>query len=82
MVWIGREIAWAPISTETVVDAIGAGDAVAAVAVYSLLADLREDRAVRLAVAAAALTVGVEGATHPGLTREALHRYAELAESV
>lgn len=82
MVWIGKEAAWAQISPEAVVDATGAGDAVAAVSMFCMLAGVREDLAARLAAAAGALTCGIEGATHPGLTREALHRYAELAENI
>lgn len=82
MVWIAKEAAWAHIPPDAVVDATGAGDAVAAVCIYGLLTGLSADLAARLAAAAGAMTVGIEGATHPGLTREALHRHAELAENV
>lgn len=82
MVWIAKEAAWAHISPGAVVDATGAGDAVAAASIYCLLAGYSEDLAARLAAAAGAMTVEIEGATHPGLTREALHRHAELAENV
>jgi len=82
MVWIGRDVTWARVDPPAIADSTGAGDAVASVAVYSMLTGIREDLAARLSAAAGAMTVGVEGATHPGLTREALERYAELAKSL
>jgi pseudouridine kinase len=82
MVWIGRDVTWARVAPPSTVDSTGAGDAVAAVAVYSMLIGIDQNLAARLAAAAGAMTVAVEGATHPELTREALDRYAELAKSL
>lgn len=82
MVWIGRDVTWARVVPAIMVDSTGAGDAVAAAAVYSMLTGLDEDLAARLAAAAGAMTVGIEGATHPELTPGALERYAELAKSL
>lgn len=82
MVWIGKDVTWARAVPPAIADSIGAGDAVASVAVYSMLTGIPEDLAARLCAAAGAMTVTVEGATHPGLTREALERYAELAKSL
>jgi pseudouridine kinase len=74
LVWLGPEGAtWHHALSTTVVDPTGAGDAVAAVAVYALLRGMASAPAVRLALAAAAMTLGAEGATHPGLSLEALH---------
>lgn len=56
-----------------VVDPTGAGDAVAAVVVYAHLRGVPSAVAARLALAAAAMTLAVEGATHPGLSLDALH---------
>ncbi len=71
--WVGEEAFWLPAIPATVVDATGAGDAVAAVAIYSMLMGLDARTAAALARAAGALTVSVEGATHPGLSLEVLH---------
>ncbi len=73
--WVGEEAFWLPASPATVVDATGAGDAVAAVAIYAMLKGLDARTAAALARAAGALTVSVEGATHPGFGLEALHGY-------
>lgn len=77
--WIADAVHWRPAPKAEVVDPTGAGDAVAAAAVYALLAGLRPAEAVRLAQAAGVMTLGVEGATHPHLTLEALHAHADLA---
>jgi len=82
MVWIGSGVTWAHAIPPVTADSTGAGDAVAAVAVYSMLTGIGEDRAARLCAAAGAMTVSVEGSTHPGMTRQALERYAELAKSL
>lgn len=70
--WDG-EASWLDALPAAVVDPTGAGDAVAAVAVYALVRGVPSARAARLALAAAAMTVSVEGATHPGLSLDALH---------
>lgn len=72
MGWVGREAQWLEAPATPVVDPTGAGDAVAAVAIHALLVGVDESRAARLAVAAAAMTVAVEGATNPALSVEAL----------
>ena len=72
--WVmGDQALWADPIPGPVVDPTGAGDAVAAVAVYALLTSIDPRRAIRLATVAAAFTVGVEGATHLGLSLDALH---------
>lgn len=76
MGWVGAGAQWLEAAPTPIVDPTGAGDAVAAVAVYARLAGLDEGHAARLARAAAGMTVGVEGATHPGLSLEALHTRA------
>ncbi len=73
--WVGKEAFWLPAIPATVVDATGAGDAVAAVAIYSMLKGLEARAAAALARAAGALTVSVEGATHPGFSLEVLRGY-------
>lgn len=77
--WIDAGVTWQTAPPSTVVDPTGAGDAVAAVAVYGVITGLRADAALRLALAAASMTATVEGSTHPGLSLEALHDYARLA---
>lgn len=74
--WTGEESVWLPAPRIRVVDPSGAGDAVAAVAVYSMLAGWAARDAAPLALAAAAVTVGVEGATHPRLSLELLRTHA------
>lgn len=74
LLWLEPDQAsWHDAIPATVVDPTGAGDAVAAVAVYALVQGQPAARAARLAASAAALTVGVEGATHPGLSLDLLH---------
>ncbi|HEU5297952.1 MAG TPA: PfkB family carbohydrate kinase, partial [bacterium] len=70
--WDG-EASWLDALPAAVVDPTGAGDAVAAVAVYALVRGVPSARAAPLALAAAAMTVSVEGAIHPGLSLDALH---------
>lgn len=74
--WIGDEALWLPAIPTAIVDATGAGDAVAAVAIYGTLTGLAPRTVARLALAAGAMTVTIEGATHPGLSLEALRAYA------
>lgn len=74
--WSGTESFWTDALPGPVVDPSGAGDVVAAVAVYALLMGLDPRQAARLASAAAAMTIAAEGATHPGLSLDALHRGA------
>lgn len=59
------------------VDPTGAGDALSAAMLFSLLNDIPLDDAVRLGVAAASLTLGHRGAVLPDLTLEKL--YDQLA---
>lgn len=75
IVWVSDDSLWLPASPTNVVDSSGAGDAVAAIAVYSLLAGLNTRTAAPLALAAGAMTVSVEGPTHPGLSLDALHAH-------
>lgn len=74
--WVGEQRIWVDALPGRVVDPSGAGDAVAAVAVYAQLTGLPARTAAALAAAAGALAVSVEGATHPGLSLEALHARA------
>lgn len=74
--WVGAGVQWIEARPTPVVDPSGAGDAVAAVAVVALLTGLDEAHAAHLAMTAAAMTVAVEGATHPGLSLDALHARA------
>lgn len=76
--WVTATPIWSPATAARVVDPSGAGDAVAAVAIYSLLAGMDTETASRLASAAGAMTVGVEGATHPGLSLKALHAHGSM----
>ncbi|HET6946518.1 MAG TPA: PfkB family carbohydrate kinase [bacterium] len=72
--WVmGGQALWADPVPGLVVDPTGAGDAVAAVALHAVITSLDPRRAARLAMVAAAMTVGVEGANHPGLSLDALH---------
>lgn len=71
--WITEGRFWVEALHGRVVDPSGAGDAVAAVAIYGHLAGLDVHRAAELAAAAGALTISGEGATHPGLSLDALH---------
>lgn len=74
--WGGAESFWVAPPSSRVVDSSGAGDAVAALAVYALIHRIPAREAARLAAAAAAMTVEVEGAAHPGLSLDALAAYA------
>lgn len=66
---------WLPSLRVAVVDATGAGDAVAAAAVYARLQGLGPADSLQLARAAGAMTVTTPGATHPALTIDALRAY-------
>jgi pseudouridine kinase len=81
LVWAGQAVHHAPAPPVTVVDPSGAGDAVAAVVVYAALAGIPEQEAAALAAAAGAMTVTVEGSTHPQLSLAALRAYAGQAAS-
>lgn len=72
LVWVGREVISLPGSTAQIADPSGAGDAVAAVAIYGRLAGLPDHRIARMAQAAGTMTVAVDGSTHPGLNLTAL----------
>lgn len=74
--WVAGEAVWIEPIAAPVVDPSGGGDAVAAVAVYGLLTGMDPHQAARLAMIAAAMTLSVEGATHPGLSLDALHARA------
>jgi pseudouridine kinase len=63
----GEEALSVPALEVSVVDAAGAGDAVAAAAVHAFLAGLSVERAVELAAAAAAIVVQSEDNTPPEL---------------
>ena len=71
--WITEGRFWVEALQGRIVDPSGAGDAVTAVAIYAHLAGLDVHRAAELAAAAGALTISVEGATHPSLSLDALH---------
>ncbi|HLA24691.1 MAG TPA: PfkB family carbohydrate kinase [bacterium] len=71
--WITEGRFWVEALHGRIVDPSGAGDAVAAVAIYAQLTGLEPHRAAELAAAAGAMTISVEGATHPGLSLDALH---------
>lgn len=81
VMWAGQDVHRAPAPPVTVADPTGAGDAVAAVVVYALLSGLPERAAAALAAAAGAVTVTVEGSTHPELNLAALRAHAGLAAS-
>ncbi|MDQ7844736.1 MAG: PfkB family carbohydrate kinase [Armatimonadota bacterium] len=70
--WFGAEEVWVDAPPVAVRDPTGAGDAAAAAAVYALLTGMEAKAGAGLAMAAAAMTLEVEGATHPGLSLEAL----------
>ncbi len=76
LVWCGQEEVFVPAPQVPVADATGAGDAVAACAVFSLLAGYRDHEAARVCAWAGALTVQVEGATNPKLSFEVLRELA------
>jgi len=70
--WFGTEEIWVDAPPVVARDPTGAGDAAAAAAVYALLTAMAANSGARLALAAAAMTLEVEGANHPGLSLEAL----------
>ncbi|HEY3247648.1 MAG TPA: PfkB family carbohydrate kinase [bacterium] len=72
----GAEELWLDALPVAVVDVTGAGDAVAAAAVWGVVTGLSEREMVGLARAAGAMTVTVQGATHPALSAAALRAYA------
>lgn len=72
LAWCGRQALWVSSPEVPVVDTTGAGDAVAACAVVSLLCGYGEAEAARMCAWAGALTVQVEGATDPNLRMEVL----------
>jgi len=71
--WVGAEEIWVEPPPAAVRDPTGAGDAAAAAAIYALATEMDARRGARLAMAAAVMTLEVEGANHPGLSPEALH---------
>lgn len=79
LVWVGHEVLHLPARPVCVVDPSGAGDAVAAGAIYAIMAGLSEEVAARVALAAGIMTVTVEESTHPDLSLKALYAYAEMA---
>lgn len=74
--WVTDRRFWVEAIRTRVVDPSGAGDAVAAVAIYAQLAELEPRKAAGLAAAAGAMVVSVAGATNPGLSIDALHALA------
>lgn len=78
LVWAAQTVRHIPAPPAQAVDPSGAGDAVAAVAVHAAVSDLPEEEAAQLAAAAGAMTVTVEGSTHPELSLAALRTYAGL----
>lgn len=79
LVWAGRDVIHLPAPQVTVVDASGAGDAVAATATYGILAGLPDQTAAQLALAAGMMTVTVDGSTNPDLSLETLYAHAKMA---
>lgn len=80
LVWVGREVFSLPVVPPvSVVNPSGAGDAVAAAALYGMLAGLSEQMAAGLALAAGVMTVKVDDTTHPNLSLKTLHAHAQLA---
>lgn len=77
--WITEGSFWVEALRGRVVDPSGAGDAVAAVAIYAQLTGLEAHRAAKLAAAAGAMTISVEGATHPNLSLDALHALVDAS---
>jgi pseudouridine kinase len=69
------DAAWLESLPVAVVDVTGAGDAVAAAAVFARLRGFPPTELLRLARAAGAMTVTIPGATHPSLSVEALRAY-------
>lgn len=77
--WVTEARLWTDALPGRAVDPSGAGDAVAAVAIYAHLAGLEPRKAADLAAAAGALMISVEGATHPGFSLDALHARARAS---
>jgi len=71
--WVAESRIWTDALAGRVIDPSGAGDAVAAVAIYAQLTGLDVRKAAELAAAAGALAISVEGATHPGFSLDALY---------
>ncbi|MGH2349627.1 MAG: PfkB family carbohydrate kinase [bacterium] len=69
------ETHWLDALPVAVVDPTGAGDAAAATAIFGRISGLSTRELLALARAAGTMTVTVRGATHPGLTLEALRAY-------
>ncbi len=79
LVWVGREVVHIPVPPVSVRNPSGAGDAVAAAALYGMLAGFAEDLAARLALAAGVMTVTVDDSTHPDLSLKTLQAHAQFA---
>ena len=80
LVWVGQEVVPLPVVPPvSVLNPSGAGDAVAAAALYGILAGLPEQTAAHLALAAGVMTVTVDDSTHPNLSLKTLHAHAQLA---
>jgi pseudouridine kinase len=79
LVWVGREVVHIPVPPVSVRNPSGAGDAVAAAALYGMLAGFAEDMAARLALAAGVMTVTVDDSTHPDLSLKTLQAHAQFA---
>ena len=76
LVWAGQQTLYLPAPSVAAADPTGAGDAVAACAVYGLLRGTPPEELARLCVWAGALTVGVEGSTCTELSWEVLRARA------
>lgn len=79
LVWVGRAVFHVPAPPVSVLNPSGAGDAVAAAALYGMLAGLSEEMAAHLALAAGVMTVTVNDSTHPDLSLKTLRAHAQLA---
>ncbi len=80
LVWVGRKVFHLPVVPPiSVLNPSGAGDAVAAAALYGMLAGFSEQMAAHLALAAGVMTVTVNDSTHPDLSLKTLHAHAQLA---
>ena len=79
LVWVGREVVHIPVPPVSVRNPSGAGDAVAAAALYGMLAGFAEDMAARLALAAGVMTVTVDDSTHSDLSLKTLQAHAQFA---
>lgn len=79
LVWAGEELVCVPAPPVAAVDPTGAGDAVAACAMYGLLRGAPPAELARLCAWAGALTVQAEGSTCPDLSWEVLRARASRA---